>query len=450
MPIRVKCQCGRTLKSPEEFAGKWARCPKCKVAVQIPLAEAPTLVRPAGDAVTPKTPRTFSDEPTLLHPSERTPSPSPDDPKTARQGAASSITLKSAEPLLQIGNYKIVEEIARGGMGIVFKVQHVSTGKVCALKMILSGEFAGNRDKQRFRVEAESAKSLTHSNIIRIHEVGDHQGRPYFTMDYINGRPLSRQQDSGAIDIDRAVRLVRQIALAIDYAHSKGIVHRDLTPANVLVDEHDNVRLMDFGLAKRMHGEKSITRTGDILGTPGYMAPEQAIGKSKTVGPKADIYSAGAILYWCLVGRPPFKGSTPVETLIQVINEQPQSPRTLRPEVAEDLEHICLKCLAKDPKDRYVTARELADDLQRYIQGMPVRARPIVGLDDLNQLADTGPIVTGVLSGSDSRLVVGWNARMAYRVRRWKWRLSDPVFVGTWLIVFALIVTASILLAMLL
>jgi outer membrane protein assembly factor BamB/tRNA A-37 threonylcarbamoyl transferase component Bud32 len=280
------------------------------------------------------------------------------------------------KPLLpNFGDYELVEEIARGGMGIVYKARQKSLGRVVALKMILAGQLAGEAEVQRFHTEARTAANLQHPNIVAIHEVGQHQGQHYFSMDFVEGRSLAEMVQEHPLPPSQAARYVRIIAEAIHYAHQQGTLHRDLKPANVLVDPFDQPRITDFGLAKCLGPSARLTASGAVMGTPAYMPPEQASAKADQLGPPSDVYSLGAVLYELVTGRPPFQAATPLETLRQVLEEEPAAPRLLNPSVGRDLETIILKCLAKEPNRRYATAQELADDLQAFLEGRSIKAR---------------------------------------------------------------------------
>lgn len=276
-----------------------------------------------------------------------------------------------------IGDYEIKNEIARGGMGVVYHACQKSLGRDVALKMILSGELAGDHEVARFHSEAESAATLDHPYIVPIYEVGQHEQQHYFSMGLIVGPSLSSVLRDGPMDQHAAVRLIQKIAEAIDYAHDKGIIHRDLKPANILLDENGDPHVTDFGLAKRTSSAAELTSTGQVLGTPAYMPPEQARGETDKIGPPSDIYSLGAILYSTLAGRPPHAAASAVETLRQVVEVEPLSVRSLNPSTPKDLETICQKCLDKDPSRRYQTAGALADELGRFLRGEPIHARPI-------------------------------------------------------------------------
>lgn len=288
----------------------------------------------------------------------------------------------AGETIRYVGEYEILQEIARGGMGVVFKARQQKLGRIVALKMILAGKLADDADVQRFHREARAAGRLKHPNIVPVHEIGEHEGRHYFTMDFVDGRSLADELREESLPPRRAAEIARTAAEAVHFAHQQGTVHRDLKPANVLLTADGSPHITDFGLAKMLESvdEESraeLTATGQILGTPSYMSPEQASGKQELVGPASDIYSLGAILYACLTGRAPFVADSPVDTLLQVMRKEPVSPRELNPSVPKDLETLCLKCLTKEPHKRYGTAQDLADDLNRFLEGRPVLARPV-------------------------------------------------------------------------
>ena len=272
------------------------------------------------------------------------------------------------------GEYKLLHEIARGGMGVIYKARQVRLNRIVALKMILTGQLASEADLVRFRTEAEAAAALQHPNIVAVHEVGEHEGQCYFTMDFVEGQSLASLIRESPLSAVRAAHYVRTLAEAMQYAHEKGTLHRDLKPANVLIDRFDKPQITDFGLAKRIAGGSDLTGTGQILGTPSYMPPEQAQGKHDQIGPPSDVYALGAILYELLTGRPPFRAETPLDTLMQVLDAEPAAPRLLNPTVPRDLEDICLKCLEKAPHARYPSAQALADDLGAFLRGEPVSA----------------------------------------------------------------------------
>ncbi len=279
--------------------------------------------------------------------------------------------------LRYFGDYVLLEQIARGGMGVIYKARQESLNRVVAVKLILAGELASEDDVKRFYSEAKVAASLHHPNIVAIHEVGQHQGQHYFSMDYVRGTSLAEQIRRQPLSTEDAVQYVKTIAEAIHYAHQQGTLHRDLKPSNILIDEQNQPRITDFGLAKQVSGDSDLTATGQILGTPNYMPPEQAMAKPSLIGPPSDVYSLGAVLYELLTGRPPFVGGTAIETLLQVRQAEVVTPRLLNPYVPRDLETICLKCLDKEPHRRYATAAQLAEDLDRYLTDEPILARPL-------------------------------------------------------------------------
>jgi serine/threonine protein kinase len=273
------------------------------------------------------------------------------------------------------GDYELLEEIARGGMGVVYKARQVSLNRTVAVKMILAGQLASPAEVQRFYTEAEAAAQLDHPNIVAIHEVGQHDGQHYFSMDYVDGKNLSQVVAGKPLPSIKAAAYVKAMAEAVHHAHLRGVLHRDLKPSNVLIDGSDQPRITDFGLARQMHDRAGITKTGVALGTPSYMPPEQAAGKRGEMGPASDVYSLGAILYELLTGRPPFKAASPMDTILQVLEQEPVSPRKLNPLTPPDLETICQKCLEKSPLKRYHSARELAEELGRFLNHEPILAR---------------------------------------------------------------------------
>jgi serine/threonine protein kinase len=280
-----------------------------------------------------------------------------------------------------VPGYEVIEELGRGGMGVVYKANQVALKRLVALKMILAGEHAGPSQVARFRVEAEAVAQLHHPNIVQIYEIGEQDGRPYLSLEFVEAGSLGRQLAGQPLPADQAARLVATLAHAIDAAHRQGIIHRDLKPANILLTVDGTPKIADFGLAKRFDQATlgpdggGLTRTGAILGTPSYMAPEQAAGNKQVIGPAIDVYALGAILYELLTGRPPFRADAPWETIRQVLSDEPVPPHRLQTGVPRDLETVCLKCLRKEPGQRYVTAELLANDLERFLVGEPIRAR---------------------------------------------------------------------------
>jgi len=284
--------------------------------------------------------------------------------------------LEPATRLAYFGDYELLEEIARGGMGVVWKARQTSLKRDVAVKMIRAGALASPQEVARFLREAEAAASLQHANIVAIHEVGEHGGQHYFSMDFVAGRDLGALVKDGPVSPQVAARYVRIIAEAIHFAHQRGTLHRDLKPQNVLIDAADQPRITDFGLAKLMTDDSRMTQSGVIMGSPSYMPPEQAAGRQADIGPASDVYSLGAMLYELVTGRPPFRGTTAMATLHEVLETEPVAPRRLKGDVPPDLETICLKCLEKSPTARYSSARALAEELDRFLKGDPILARP--------------------------------------------------------------------------
>ncbi len=276
-----------------------------------------------------------------------------------------------------VPGYEILGILGRGGMGVVYKARQISLDRVVALKMVLAGAHAGPQELGRFRTEAEAVARLQHPNIVQIYEVGEQEGRPYFSLEYVDGGSLAQKLDKAPLPPREAAGVIEMLARAIDAAHRANIVHRDLKPGNVLLTRDGVPKITDFGLAKRLDSARSQTKTGSVLGTPCYMAPEQAGGKIRQIGPATDIYALGAMLYEMLTCRPPFQADTDLDTLMKVVAEEPVPPRSLQPRVPRDLELICLRCLQKDPARRYGSARELADELHRFLSGEPIQTRPI-------------------------------------------------------------------------
>jgi ubiquinone/menaquinone biosynthesis C-methylase UbiE/predicted Ser/Thr protein kinase len=291
------------------------------------------------------------------------------------------------------GDYELLEEIARGGMGIVYRARQKSLNRIVAVKMILSGQFAGKDEVLRFRAEAESAARLQHPHIVRIHETGEREGQPYFSMDFVEGGNLAALVREKPLSAKRAAAYVKTVAEAIHYAHEQGILHRDLKPSNVLIDQADQPRVTDFGLARRMTRDSFLTLTGEVMGSPNFMPPEQAGAKFKA-GRYSDVYGLGAVLFYLVTRRPPFVAGTVAETLQHVLNSEPVSPRLLHLGVPEDIATICLKCLEKEPSRRYPTARLLADELERFLRDEPVLASA-AAWTDFNQTLWDNPEYRG-------------------------------------------------------
>jgi WD40 repeat protein/predicted Ser/Thr protein kinase len=306
-----------------------------------------------------------------------------------------------------VPGYEVLEELGRGGMGVVYRARQVSLKRIVALKTILAERHASADQRSRFQVEAEAVARLTHPNIVQVYEIGEYDGRPYFSMEYVEGTSLSQHLAGSLLVPRQAAALLAGVAEAIHFAHQHHIVHRDLKPANVLLAEDGTPKITDFGLAKQLQSDPGLTQSGAIVGTPSYMAPEQAAGRGKEIGPAADVYSLGAILYECLTGRPPFRGATVVDTLQQVREMEPVPPARLQAQVPRDLEVICLKCLRKEPARRYGSAGELADDLRRFLAGEPIQARPVGLAERLWRRCRRNPVVAGLLAAVALSLLCG-------------------------------------------
>ena len=290
------------------------------------------------------------------------------------QSPSDSITWPPQLPYL-VGDYELLEQVGQGGMGIVFRARQISLGREVAIKMIQQDRLNSPEDHQRFLAEAEATARLVHPGIVQVYEVGEFDGTPFFSMQFIRGETLAQRLKGGPISQRQAAALIATVARAIDYAHQKGILHRDIKPSNILLDEYGTAKVTDFGLAKFFHANDHLTRTGAILGTPSYMSPEQASGRSNQLGPTADVYSLGTVLYHALTGRPPIIADSPLELALKVLEQEPIPPRVLEPKIDRDLEMVVIRCLQKPPDLRYSTAGEFADDLEAFLRDEPVTAR---------------------------------------------------------------------------
>ncbi len=332
-------------------------------------------------------------EPSLVEPKI----PGSDQPQVPLNDSGTRIVDVAAGSARSFGDYELLEEIARGGMGVVYRARQLSLERIVAVKMILSGQFASRQIIQRFRGEVTAAALLQHPNIVAIHDVGIHDDQHYFSMDYVEGQNLAQLVGNRPLPPAKAARYVQIIAEAIHYAHGQGILHRDLKPSNVLVDAAtDQPRITDFGLAKRLDGESSLTVTGQVLGSPNFMPPEQAGSGRGKVGRPSDVYGMGAVLYYLLTARPPFNADSLEGIVTQVLQSEPVSPRTLNPSLPRDLETICLKCLTKEPSKRYATAGELAEELGRFLKDEPIKARPATQFEKFWRWCRRNPVVASL------------------------------------------------------
>ena len=322
-------------------------------------------------------------------------------------------------PLGTFGDYELIEEIARGGMGIVYKARQRNLGRIVAVKMILAGPLAGKEFVQRFRTESATAAILQHPSIVAIHAVGVHEGRHYISMDYVEGQNLAQLVGQQPLPPAKAARYVELIAAAIHYAHERGILHRDLKPSNVLIDSNDQPRITDFGLAKKLDADSSLTMSGQVLGSPSFMPPEQAGGKRGKVGRPSDVYALGGILYYLLTARAPFQAESLEQVITQVLHAEPVSPRLLNPSIPRDLETITLKCLEKEPSRRYQTAQELADELGRVLRQEPIEARPITPPEKLWRWCRRKPALASALGFATAAILAGLTTTS------WQWRRAE-------------------------
>jgi serine/threonine protein kinase len=364
------------------------------------------------------------------HPPEQADRPTADWPPAA---APTPLAVVSDPPA--VPGFEVLAELGRGGMGVVYQARQVALGRTVALKMVLNGAHAGSKERARFRAEAAAIARLQHPNIVQIYDVGEAAGRPYFALEFVAGGSLAQRLHGTPQPARPAAQLVETLARAVHVAHVNGVVHRDLKPANILlagvrcqvsgISEEDTGRppgansssltpdtwhltpkITDFGVAKCVAGDgeapglRGATATGELLGTPQYMAPEQAAFPRQPVGPAADVYALGAILYELLTGRPPFTGETPLDTVLQVLHNEPVSVTSLRPKVPRDLETICLKCLRKEPHQRYGSALELAEDIQRFLRDEPIRARPVGAAEKLWRWGRRHPVASGLLAAA--------------------------------------------------
>jgi hypothetical protein len=312
----------------------------------------------------------------------------------------------SPPSVVAIPGYEFLGELGRGGMGVVYKARQVSLNRVAAHKMILAGQLAGRDEVTRFRLEAEAAATQDHPGNVPIYEIGEHDCQPFFSLKLLEGGSLAALIPKLKDDPREAARLVSLVARAVHHAHQRGILHRDLKPGNILLDRDGSPHVVDFGLVRRSQAGSGMTQTGAIVGTPGYMPPEQASGrKDQTV--TADVYSLGAILYECLTGRPPFRGEKPIETVMQLLEREPERPRAINPKIDADLEAVVLRCLEKERTRRYSSAEGLADDLERWLRGEPVSARAVSGpMRVWRWLRQRPRVIVGLVFGYSSAILL--------------------------------------------
>jgi WD40 repeat protein/tRNA A-37 threonylcarbamoyl transferase component Bud32 len=330
------------------------------------------------------------------------------------------------------GDYELIEEIARGGMGVVYKARQKNLDRIVAIKMLLFGPMASQAVIRRFRVEAVAAGGLHHPNIVTIHEVGIHDGQHFLVMDYVDGPTLTTLLHNQPLPPRRAAELTRTIAEAIQYAHECGILHRDIKPSNILISQDETPRVTDFGLARRIEGDSSLTVSGHPLGSPSYMPPEQASPRQGKVSARSDVYSLGATLYHLLTGHPPFQGDSIAHTLGQVLHQEPVSPRLLNPRTPEDLETICLKCLQKDPNQRFSSARELADELDRFLKGEPIRSRAVSWIEKIWRFCKRKPAVASLATAATFLLLIVaiGSPITTWRIRKSQQRLAENLYAA--------------------
>jgi predicted Ser/Thr protein kinase len=284
-------------------------------------------------------------------------------------------------PRINLEGYEVLGELGRGGMGVVYRALDTRLKRVVALKMVLAGVHADPEDLKRFQLEAEAVAQLQHPNIVQIHDVGEHEGRPFFSLEFVEGGELASKIAGEPQPHEEAAQLVETLSRAMHFAHERNIIHRDLKPANVLLTKDGQPKITDFGLAKRLEDDAGQTASGSIMGTPSYMSPEQAGRQQGQIGPPTDVYALGALLYCLLTGRPPFQSASVMDTVLQVLEKEPVPPHQLVPDLDRNLETITLKCLQKDPARRYQTAEEVADELERYLNHEPILARPVSALE---------------------------------------------------------------------
>jgi serine/threonine-protein kinase len=312
----------------------------------------------------------------LLESGLRLPASEDEDAPTVAPKQQRTTSERLVEILGELGDYELLEEVGRGGQGVVFRARQKSLNRTVALKVISLGQWASKGHLKRFRREAEAAASLDHPSIVPIYEVGEREGACYFSMKFVEGGQLDEVVRRAPISIRQAAELITKVARTVHYAHEHGILHRDIKPGNILLDTKGEPQLTDFGLARLVEAESTVTRTMEVMGTPSYMAPEQAVGSNSAVSSVTDVYGLGAVFYQLLTGQPPFAGGTTYETIKLLLDTEPRPPRVLNPKIDRELSTICLKCLEKDPQRRYSSALALAEDLEHWLKHEPIRAKP--------------------------------------------------------------------------
>ena len=397
--LRVCTKCGSEIPADAPEGG----CPGCLLESGLRLLDEEAVAGVDSSAVAAESFRAAA----------KAGSAKADDPgqldKPARAGTRSE---RFAEMLGELGDYELLEEVGRGGQGVVFRARQKSLNRTVALKVISLGQWASEAHLKRFRREAEAAASLDHAGIVPIYEVGERDGSCYFSMKFVEGGQLDEVVRREPMSVRHAAELIAKVARTVHYAHEHGILHRDIKPGNILLDKNGEPHLTDFGLARLLDTQSSVTRTIDVLGTPSYMAPEQAAGETTKLSKATDVYGLGAVLYQLLTGQPPFAGGTTYETIRLLRDTEPRAPRLLNPKVDRDLSTICLKCLEKDPQRRYSSALALAEDLGTLAKA---RANPGEAEVDFSHAAANGC--------DEIQPVRCWQRRW------WRWqRLSDGMF----------------------
>jgi len=345
-----------------------------------------------------------------------------------------SSAVESRESTTSLPGYQILDELGRGGMGVVFKARQISPDRVVAIKMILSGNLASTQEVHRFRAEAEAAANLTHSGIVPIFEVGHHQGQHFFSMGFVEGQSLDQLVKSKQLSAKEVCQVVLEIAKAMAHAHDMKIIHRDLKPSNILLDRDGHPKVTDFGLAKRVDMQSDFTHSGQIIGSPGYMSPEQASGATHKIDSRTDIYGLGAVMYALLTGRPPIEADNLFDAIDRICNTQPISPRKHNRDCSRAIETICLKCLHKSQSARYADMRSLADDLEAVLHNEPIKARPLNPIERLIYWARQKPGLSSTLA-----VVIvffGYHFVLSYL-------LQEPISAQPWFRIFSVGIAAA-------